>query len=127
MARRGRRPDGRLRNVRTFSFKLDSELSGEQDFRAFIEQEAEHNPEWNLRDYLTGLYKHHNGYVPDRSREVADAIVEATNGLWQVFLEVMQTQPATREDVQRIAKSKGVAFNDDFVDGMMGNFGKLED
>lgn len=126
MARRGRKPTGIKTDAKTFSFKLDKEIRLEQEFRAFIE-DANNNPDWSLRKYVVDMWHYHHGNIPDQNNEVASAIREATQGLWDMFTDLMQNRPVTREGYQEIAQQHEMDFPDEFVNGMLNTFGKLED
>lgn len=129
MARRGRKPGPVKVEARTFSFKLDLNNPAEREFRRFLDEEIE-KVDFSLREYLNRMWNYHHGQIPSQANDVADAIREATQGLWDMFQELIQNGGATisRENFQRFAQDRGVdEFDEDFVNGMLDTFGKLDD
>lgn len=129
MARRGRKPSATPVDDKSFSFKLDNNDPRERELRAYIEEQNK-NDDWSLRHYIVNMWHFHHGHIPDQTKEVASAIREATQGLWDMFNELMQNRgaPLSRENFQRFAQDQGVdEFDEDFVTGMLDTFGKLDD
>lgn len=115
------------RNVVSFALRMNDER--EREMWEFLEDARNDNPMFSMRDYFVNLWHIHHGNVPNDTNEVASAIVEATQGLWNLFNDLMQQRPTTAAHYRQIVEEHvpGGQFSPDFVDSMMANFGILED
>lgn len=127
-AKSARRVDDKV-----YSFKLNklSKNKAERELREYIDTERKEaeskNDDWSLRPLMIEMWKAYRGYPRPKTDEVASAIVEATEGLWRVFNDILQNRPTNRDAYHEIAENNGIEFTEEFIDGMLGVFGRADE